>query len=92
LLKADSWTKHPEPVFKKNISGQAFGPGHNSFFTSPDGTENWILYHANPEPGQGCGRHRSPRIQKFTWADDGFPDFGDPAPLGQALDPPSGEN
>ena len=22
-------------------------PGHNGFFTSPDGTENWIVYHAN---------------------------------------------
>ena len=92
LLKADSWTKHPEPIFEKNISGQAFGPGHNSFFTSPDGTENWILYHANPQPGQGCGGHRSPRMQEFTWTDDGFPDFGDPVPLGETLDPPSGEN
>ena len=90
-LDPNSWAKHPEPVFEKDISGQAFGPGHNSFFTSPDGTEDWILYHANPQPGQGCGGNRSPRIQKFTWTSDGVPDFGKPVALGAAIDPPSGE-
>ncbi len=30
LLPA-SWTKSPSPVFTKNISGGAFGPGHNTF-------------------------------------------------------------
>jgi len=26
--------------------GRLIGPGHNSFTTSPDGTETWIVYHA----------------------------------------------
>lgn len=91
-MDPNAWTKHSEPIFEKNISGQAFGPGHNSFFKSPDGTEDWILYHANPQPGQGCGGNRSPRMQKFTWTADGFPDFGEPVALGAALELPSGEN
>jgi GH43 family beta-xylosidase len=100
LLSADAmadptdvsaWTKHPEPVFKKNVSAQAYGPGHNSFFKSPDGSEDWILYHANPETGQGCGGKRSPRMQKFGWTTDGMPDFGTPVALGAAVERPSGE-
>ncbi len=66
-----------------------FLTGHNSFFTSPDGTENWILYHANSKPGQGCGRFRSPRAQKFTWAKDGKPVFGGPVKEAMALPIPS---
>ncbi len=90
-LDPASWTKHPQPVFEKNVSGQAFGPGHNSFFTSPDGKEDWIIYHANPQSGQGCGGKRSPRMQRFQWTADGLPDFGKPASLGSSLSIPSGE-
>src|SRR5205807_2547988 len=53
-LNTNDWTKSPSPVFTKNTSGGAFGPGHNSFFKSIDGKEDWILYHANPQSGQGC--------------------------------------
>lgn len=90
-LNPASWTKYADPVFEKNVSAQAFGPGHNSFFTSPDGTEDWILYHANPESGQGCGGKRSPRIQEFEWTSDGLPVFGEPVALGAAIEVPSGE-
>lgn len=91
LMDPKAWKKHPEPVFKaENIKG-THGAGHNSFFKSPDGKEDWILYHANPEPGQGCGGHRSPRMQKFTWNTDGMPDFGKPLPLDSTLMRPSGE-
>jgi GH43 family beta-xylosidase len=89
LLKATSWTKHPEPVFKATGAGGAYAAGHNSFFKSPDGTEDWILYHANSKPGQGCGGQRSPRAQRFTWTAEGMPDFGSPVPLGTALAVPS---
>ena len=67
----------------------AFGPGHNSFFQSPDGKEDWILYHANPEAGQGCGNRRSPRAQRFTWKPDGTPDFGRPVALGVPIPAPA---
>lgn len=85
-----SWQKHPKPVFKKSERNGVYAPGHNSFFQSPDGTEDWILYHANPAPGCGCGGKRSPRMQKFTWNNDGTPNFGVPVKEGVALDIPSG--
>jgi GH43 family beta-xylosidase len=90
LLDPASWTKNPYPVFSQKPASDTYGPGHNSFFTSPDGTENWILYHANPAAGQGCGRFRSPRAQKFVWKDDGSPDFGEPLSTDIPLEVPSG--
>jgi GH43 family beta-xylosidase len=82
LMNPKSWTKYPEPVFRANQVPGTFAAGHNSFFTSPDGKQHWILYHANAEAGQGCGGKRAPRMQPFTFAADGTPVFGDPLPLG----------
>ncbi len=78
LLNPKSWTKSAQPVFKQSAENKVYAPGHNSFFKSANGKEDWILYHANPEPNQGCGNHRSPRAQKFTWNADGTPNFGKP--------------
>ncbi|RYY57953.1 MAG: glycosyl hydrolase family 43 [Chitinophagaceae bacterium] len=89
LMDSASWKKHPEPVFKQDPENGVYAPGHNSFFTSPDGKENWILYHANDKPGQGCGRFRSPRAQKFTWTADGYPVFGRPVKSTDQLPIPS---
>jgi GH43 family beta-xylosidase len=83
LLNATSWKKSPQPVFKQSPENKVFAPGHNSFFKSPNGKEDWILYHANGEPGQGCGGFRSPRAQKFTWNADGTPNFGTPVKTGE---------
>ncbi len=91
LLDAGSWTKSNEPLFRQNPAGGAFGTGHNGFFKSPDGTQDWIIYHANPKPNQGCGDMRSPRAQAFTWKADGTPEFGKAVPLGQTIAVPSGE-
>jgi GH43 family beta-xylosidase len=90
LLDAASWVKMPEPVFKASPQNSVYAPGHNGLFKSPDGREDWIIYHANSGPGQRCDRRRSPRIQKFTWRSDGLPDFGAPAAAGIALQAPSG--
>jgi GH43 family beta-xylosidase len=78
LLKPSSWIKSDLPVFKQSAKNSVYAPGHNSFFTSPDGKEDWILYHANAGPGQGCDHRRSPRMQPFHWKRDGTPEFGVP--------------
>lgn len=91
LLDPASWSKSPRPVFESKPIAGVYAPGHNSFFKSPDGKEDWILYHANTEPGAGCGGRRSPRAQPFTWRADGTPDFGEPVPLGVPVRRPSGE-
>lgn len=90
-LKVEDWSKNTQPVFVKNPSGGAFGPGHNSFFKSPDGTENWLIYHANTLTGQGCSNDRNVRMQKFTFNANGTPNFGSPVAIGLAVKAPSGE-
>jgi GH43 family beta-xylosidase len=91
LLLPNLWKKSDSPVFRKSAEAHAFGPGHNCFFQSPDGTEDWIIYHANPEAGQGCNDFRSPRMQRFTWTEDGRPYFGVPVKVGEKLNAPAGE-
>ena len=80
-LVVANWTKSATPVFVKNPAAGAYGPGHNGFFKSRDGTENWLIYHANNQPNQGCGDVRNPRMQKFTWNSDNSPNFGQPLPI-----------
>jgi GH43 family beta-xylosidase len=86
-LDPASWTKHDRPVFQS--TDEVFGVGHASFTVSPDGTEEWIVYHAkrSREPGW----QRAVYLQRFGWTSNGFPDFGQPSPAGQALPAPSGE-
>ena len=72
-----------------NVKG-TYAAGHNSFFKSPDGSQHWILYHANSEAGQGCGKERAPRMQPFTFAANGTPVFGNPLPLEVELSIPKG--
>jgi len=90
LLDPASWKKHPEPVFHQSPENGVFGTGHNSFFKSPDGTEDWILYHANDHPEDGCGGKRSPRAQRIRWREDGTPDFGVALSTKTPIEKPSG--
>lgn len=75
------------PVFMPTET--VHGVGHGSFTVSPDGTENWHIYHAKVDTRPGW--ERVIRMQKFTWNPDGSPDFGVPVPSGQPLPVPSGE-
>ncbi|RAJ92644.1 GH43 family beta-xylosidase [Larkinella arboricola] len=94
LVAPTSWTKSPNPVFGPYASGTAYGVGHNSFFTTPGpagSLEYWLVYHANPAPGQGCADFRSARMQPFGWKPDGSPDFGSPVSLNEYIKRPSGD-
>lgn len=86
VMNPRSWVKKPEPVFVH--TKDVFGPGHCSFVKSPDGKEDWIVYHAHIGPGTS---QRDVRIQPFNWNADGSPDFGAPVSPGVKLAPPSGE-
>lgn len=88
-LNPGDWEKSTEPVFSKNPENKAYGPGHNGFFKSPDGKEDWIIYHANSFSGQGCGDDRNPRIQQFFWNEDGTPNFGEPVKINEYMPVPS---
>lgn len=88
-LAASSWQKSSTAVFQ-SANGN-YGPGHNGFFTSPDGTENWIVYHAVSNASGSCWTDRTTRIQRFAWNSNGTPNFGSPLSLGTDVQVPSGE-
>ena len=90
-LNQASWVKSPNPIFTRNDAGRAFGPGHHSFFKSPDGTEDWIAYHANDTINGACDINRTTRAQKIGWNSNNTPNFGIPAALGAVLTSPAGE-
>jgi GH43 family beta-xylosidase len=85
-LDPDAWTKHPEPVFEG--TDEVISPGHASFTTSPDGTEDWIVYHVARHPGAGWDR--VVHMQPFTWNDRNEPVFGRPIPPGVPIPVPLG--
>ncbi len=87
VMSPSSWVKKPVPVFAR--TKDVFGPGHCSFTKSPDGREDWIVYHAARH--SGAGWDRDVRIQPFAWAADGSPQFGEPIAPGVSLPLPSGE-
>jgi len=89
-LVATNWKKHPKPILVKGNG--VFGPGHASFFTSPDGTETWCAYHGMTQHNE----HRKPagrraNLQKVEWTDEGYPVLGQPTPRGVPIAAPSGE-
>ncbi|WP_167618753.1 family 43 glycosylhydrolase [Maribellus sediminis] len=92
LLDPDSWTKAGEPVFRQSPENGVYGTGHNSFFKSPDGKEDYILYHARDTEMDPPvkGDTRSPRAQKIDWDENDYPVFGVPLETSKALRKPSG--
>lgn len=48
LNDKSKWKKLERPLIKSG--GGIYGPGHNSFFLSPDGSELWIAYHGRTDP------------------------------------------
>lgn len=82
LLDPKSWKKSPDPVFKSNPATSQFGPGHNSFTTTPDGKTDILVYHdRNYEKIDGDplkNPDRATRAQLIRWKPDGTPDFGEP--------------
>jgi GH43 family beta-xylosidase len=90
-LSPESWIKDPEPVFQRSDENGVYGPGHNGFFKSPDGTEDWIVYHAVDFPAGACNGLRTTRVQRVNWNEDGTPDFGIPVATDEPIAAPSGD-
>lgn len=85
-LNPDNWEKSG-PVFMG--TNKVLGVGHCSFAKSPDGTEDWVLYHS--KKSETPGWDRDIRLQPFSWDETGNPDFGSPVPEGSPIPIPSGE-
>lgn len=85
-LDPKNWTKHG-PMFTG--TDDIYGVGHSSYTKSPDGKEDWIIYHSKISDKPGW--ERDVRLQKFTWDKDGLPVFGKPIKPGVPVLKPSGE-
>ncbi len=85
LLDPQSWTKSPEPVFQTNEETGQYGPGHNCFTVSEDGSKVIMVYHSRSykeivgDPLYDPNRHTYAHI--MDWNEDGTPNFGIPASL-----------
>jgi GH43 family beta-xylosidase len=88
-LQTANWHKSERPLLQMDEAAGVYGPGHNTFVASPDGLEEWIVYHATSGISDGWN-NRKARAQKVTWKDDGTPDLGPPLSLDTAIEVPSG--
>lgn len=74
-LRPESWHKSPKPVLHQHPKQHIYGPGGISFVASPDGKEQYMLYHAriiaNDKPG--ASDSRSPYLQKVECDAQGVP-------------------
>ncbi|XBH23227.1 glycoside hydrolase family 43 protein [Jonesiaceae bacterium BS-20] len=86
VLDPLNWVKTPHALFGK--TDKVTGVGHGSFVVSPDGTEDWMIYHASRAPGSGWDRVL--RMQPFEW-EGTKPVFGEPVGPDITLKLPSGE-
>lgn len=83
LLDPASWSKVSRPVFQTCLEHRLFGPGHNSFTVSEDGSTDVLVYHARTytdivgDPLWDPNRHTF--VKAVDWDDEGMPRFGCPA-------------
>ena len=92
LMNRSSWAKSAQPVFQSNPAAGIYGPASNGFFTSPDGRQTWMVFHAVSNPRGNCLLERDVYAQQVTWNASGFPQFGgQPVPITTPLRVPSGD-
>jgi GH43 family beta-xylosidase len=88
-MNVQDWRKNTQGcVFYQNKREAAYGVGHASFTTSPDGSEDWIVYHGMRDASRGWAA-RTVRAQRFEWNADGSPRF--PRPGYGPYEVPSGQ-
>lgn len=88
-MKVGSWTQEGQPLLERADGNKVFGPGHHGFFKSPDGKEDWIVYHGKTT-SEYTYKGRSTRAQRLEWNDRGFPQKLIPLALDAKVPVPSG--
>jgi len=90
LCDAAHWKKHEKPLL---VQGNGvFGPGHASFFHSPDQSEIWCAYHGMKEHNETVtATARYFNIQRIDFDASGYPVMGLPSGYEVELAPPAGE-
>lgn len=87
-MDKESWIKADQPIFEKNNS-TTYSTGHACFVSSPDGTEDYIVYHATRNSGEGWNG-RGVRTQRLYWNEDGTPYIGTAIEYNGKVNWPSG--
>ena len=88
-LDPEGWIKSEKPLLSMDEEAGVYGPGHNSFVTSPDGTEQWIVYHATSGATDGWN-NRKARAQLVSWDEEGLPVLGKALTLSTQIKVPAG--
>jgi GH43 family beta-xylosidase len=88
-LLPSSWSKLSEPLLETDEADGIYGPGHNGFFKSPDGTQDWIVYHANRAASGSCDAYRQTFIQQVRWDANGTLQLSPPVVPGVEIEEPS---
>ncbi len=90
MCDPDNWIKQDKPLL--TLGNGVFGPGHASFFRSPDGTELWCAYHGMKEHNETVtAAPRYFHLEKVRFDENGYPVMGAAVGCGTDLLPPSGE-
>lgn len=90
LCDRNNWKKHPEPLLVKGNG--LYGPGHASFFYSPDGSELWCAYHGMKEHNENATpATRYMCVQRVDFTPDGYPVMGKSIGFDTHMPSPSGE-
>ena len=95
LLDPNSWTKIEGPLLNKSLvpDDDTLAPGHACTVKSPDGKEDWLIYHAfdgNTESLSGEQEARCARALKIEWDENGMPVMGNPIAFDVLQTAPSG--
>lgn len=89
IMKLESWTKSPEPVFVSSEETRVWGPGHNSFTLDEQGRDVMVYHGRDYKEITGESLYdpnRHTRVQRIYYRADGAPDFGIPVGNGEVPD------
>jgi GH43 family beta-xylosidase len=81
-LARASWARLPGPFLRSDPALGIYGPGHNSFTSSPSGEEDYIVFHARDyEKVAGLpilDPNRATYVLRILWDAEGKPVLGGP--------------
>lgn len=91
-LVATNWSQISHALFTRSDAAGAWGPGSCSFFHSPDGTQDWLAYHAK-NTSQYTYDFRTTRAQRIDWTTGTSvePALGAPTRVDTTLELPAGD-
>lgn len=91
ILDRSVWVKEESPILtaQKDI----IGPGHACIVPSPDGSEDWLLFHSKFDDNDTLpgGWNRVINLHKLTWDEKDRPTFAPLKARGEKMPVPSGE-